>query len=436
MLDRVLWLYFFTTPWFYLGGAEAELRLTFVDLMLPVGLALLLWARPSRTPWWLLSGVLLGPLALVSTVQNIAEPKFFGYLLKALRLAGVFLPALLICRLRVDDVRARRFARAFAWGGLISVALGIAGFALDWEWTRAIQTYDYGTGRLTGRAGGVFRDSGAYGHMVATWMAFFFALVWPDTRRWRWVLAAAVMGTGAVAIYASMSRAAVLDVLVMAAVQAVALLMRGRQLRYLAASAALVLLVAGFFHLATSLDFGSRLEDRGVRIFFDRFATIARGLTSDADSINAFTGNRLRSWSTCVALWLEHPLAGVGYKAAVPQYGVIPDNVYMMALLEMGGAGFILVSAMFGGFWMWSIGRAASGSRVALMVTVAWAGQIAHGFTADILTFPASISLAIAFAALAWRLEEHAPMRRKARWRSIPPRPGPVPVPYSRAATS
>lgn len=436
MLDRILWLYFFVTPWFYLGGAESELRLTFVDLLLPVGLLLLLRARPGRTPWWLACGLLLGPLALISTIQNLAEPKFLGYLLKAIRLTGIFLPALLICRMRVDEGRVRRLARAFAWGGFISVALGIAGFLLEWEWTRAIQTYDYGSGRLTGRAGGVFRDSGAYGHMVATWMAFFFALVWPGIRRWRWSAAAVVMSTGAVAIYTSMSRAAVLDVLVMAAVQAFALLIRGRNLKYLAASAALVLVILGFFQLGTALDIDSNLESREIRVFFNRFASIAQGAVAGSDGIDAFTGNRLRSWKMCVSLWLEHPLAGVGYKAAVPQYGVIPDNVYMMALLEMGGAGFLLVCALFGGFWAWSLYRAASGSRVALMVAVAWAGQIAHGFTADILTFPVSISLAIAFAAMSWRLTEGAGSRRRAALVRIPSRPPASFGPYSNAATS
>lgn len=404
MLDRVLWLYFFVTPWLYLGGTGSEFRLTFVDLMLPLGFLLLLCGRPARVPWWLIAGALIGPAAMVSTLQNVAEPKFLASLLKAIRLTGVFLPALLICQSSMDEGKARRLAGAFTWGGLISVALGIVGFLEGWEWTRATQTYDYGEGRLTGRAGGVFQDSGAYGHMVATWMAFYFAMAWPRVRRWRWTSAAGVLGLGAVAIYVSMSRAAVLDVLVMAAVQALALLRRGVRFRYVAASLALALLVLGFFQFSGAMEGAEGWENRSLRIFVDRFATIARGLTTDTDQINAFTGNRLRSWATCFDLWLEHPLAGVGYKAAVSQYGVFPDNVYMMALLEMGAAGFILVTALFLGFWFWALRRAAAGSEVALMVSVAWAGQLAHGLTADTLTFPASMSLAVAFGCMAWRL--------------------------------
>jgi len=125
MLDRVLWLYFFITPWFYMGSIGAEFRLAFVDVMLPVGLALLLWASPSRTPWWLRAGLLLAPWAVISTVQNVSEPKFFSYLLKAIRLSGVFMPALLICRLKPDGATVQRLARAFAWGGFISVAAGL-----------------------------------------------------------------------------------------------------------------------------------------------------------------------------------------------------------------------------------------------------------------------------------------------------------------------
>ncbi len=414
MLDRILWLYFFITPWFYVGSAESEFRLTFVDAMLPIGLALLLWARPARTPWWLKAGLLLAPWAVISTLQNLSEPKYLSYLLKAIRLTGVFLPALLICRHRFDAAAVRRLARAFAWGGFLSVAAGIAGFLLDWEWTRAVQTYDYGEGRLTGRAGGVFRDSGAYGHMVVTWMAFFFAFAWPGIRRFRWTLATAVVGTGAVAIYVSMSRAAMLDVIVMAAVLSVALLMRAGRVRYLATSAGLALLVLACLQATEVLDSGGLPENRAARIFIDRFATIAQGLTTDTDQINAFTGNRLRSWTNCVSLWLDHPLSGVGYKAAYPQYGLIPDNVYMMALLEMGGMGFVLSAALFGGIWIWLLRRAAAGSRVGLMMAVAWSGQLAHGFTADTLTFPASISLAIAFACLAWRIEEIAAQQRRA----------------------
>jgi O-antigen ligase len=367
-------------------------------------LLLLLCGRPARAPWWLIAGVLLGPVAMISTVQNVAEPKFLASLLKAMRLAGVFMPALLICQATLNEARVRSFTRAFTWGGLISVVVGIVGFLQGWEWTRAVQTYDYGEGRLTGRAGGVFQDSGAYGHMVATWIAFYFAMAWPRVKRWRWASAAAVLGVGSVAIYVSMSRAAVFDVLVMAAVQALALLRRGVRFRYVAASLALVLLVAGFFQFSGSMDGTGGWENRSLKIFVDRFATIAQGLTTDTDQINAFTGNRLRSWATCFNLWLEHPLAGVGYKAAVSQYGVFPDNVYMMALLEMGAAGFILAVALFVGFWFWSLRRAAAGSEVALMVAVAWAGQLAHGLTADTLTFPASMSLAIAFACMAWRL--------------------------------
>ncbi len=416
MLDRVLWLYFFVTPWFYLGGVESEFRISFVDLMFPVGLILLLCGRPARAPWWLIAGVLLGPVAMISTVQNVAEPKFIASLLKAIRLAGVFVPALLICQATLSEAEVRSYTRAFTWGGLISVAVGIAGFLLGWEWTRAIQTYDYGEGRLTGRAGGVFQDSGAYGHMVATWIAFYFAMAWPRVQRWRWASAAAVLGVGAVAIYVSMSRAAVFDVLVMAAVQALALLRRGVRIRYAAASLALVLLVAGFFQFSGSLDGTGSWENRALKVFVDRFATIAQGLTADTDQINAFTGNRLRSWAMCFDLWLAHPLAGVGYKAAVSQYGVFPDNVYMMALLEMGAAGFILAVALFLGFWFWSLRRAAAGSAVALMVAVAWAGQLAHGLTADTLTFPSSMSLAIAFACMAWRLSARGYSRAAASY--------------------
>jgi hypothetical protein len=413
MLDRLLWLYFFITPWFYVGSRESNLRLTFVDLMLPVGLALLLWARPGCTPWWLKAGVMLGPLAIVTTVQNLAEPDYLSYLLKAIRLAGVFIPALLICRLRLDTASVRRLAAAFAWGGFVSVGVGIAGFLLDWEWTRAIQTFDYGTGQLTPRAGGVFRDSGAYGHMVATWMAFFFAIAWPRIRRWRWSAAAIVLGTGGVAIYVSMSRAAVLDVLVMAAVQSFVLLMRGGRVRYLVASAAIGLAIFGFFQMGTELDAGSSWESRSARVVFGRFATIAQGLTSDVDRLNTFSGNRLRSWLACYDLWLENPMGGVGYKSSKIQYGVIPDNVYMMALVEMGIGGFILVLLVFFGFWSWALRRAAQGGTVALMISVAWAGQLAHGLTADTLTFPASMSLAIAFAAMAWRIEAAGPRRWK-----------------------
>ena len=404
MLERVLWLYFFVAPWFYLGSLESEFRLALADLVLPIGILLLLKGRPGRAPWWLAAGLLIGPLAMLSTIQNVAEPGYLASLLKALRLAGVFIPALLICQAPLNEEMVKRLAGAFAWGGLISVAIGIAGFVLGWEWTRAVQTFDYGEGRLTGRAGGVFRDSGAYGHMVATWMAFYFAFAWPRVRHWRWASAAAVLGIGAVAIYVSMSRAAVLNVLVMAAAQSVALLRRGVRLRYVAASLALVLLVAGFFHLSGTLDAGLGWENKGLRIIAGRFATIANGLTADPDQINAFTGNRLRSWGTCFDLWLEHPLAGVGYKAAVAHFGVFPDNVYMMSLLEMGAVGFLLVLSLFLGFWIWALRRAAAGSETALMVSVAWAGQLAHGLTADTLTFPASMSLAIAFAALAWRL--------------------------------
>jgi hypothetical protein len=267
-------------------------------------------------------------------------------------------------------------------------------------------------------------------------MAFFFAFTWPGVRRLRWTLAAVVAGTGAIAICVSMSRAAMLDVIVMAAVQAVALLIRGGRARYLAASAALFLLILGLFQAAAVLDSSGRWGNRAARIFVDRFATIGQGLTTDTDQINTFTGNRLRSWSTCVSLWIEHPLGGVGYKAAVPQYGVIPDNVYMMTLLEMGGVGFALCAALFGGFWIWALRRASAGSRIALMVVVVWSGQLAHGFTADILTFPASISLAIAFACLAWRIEERAVQRKRAARRMSLAQPMTPAAAYSIAATS
>ncbi len=409
MVDRLLWLYFFVTPWFYVGSKEAGLRLTFVDLMLPAGLFLLLWTQPWKTPWWLWAGAALAPLALFSTVRNLAEPDYLSTLLKSIRLAGVFVPALLICRLRLDDARVRRLAWAFAWGGFVSVGAGIIGFIFDWEWTRAIQTFDYGTGNLIPRAGGVFKDSGAYGHMVATWMAFFFAVAWPRIRRWRWSSAAIVLGTGGVAIYVSMSRAAVFDVLVMASVQAVVLLLRGGRFRYVVVSATLGLLVFGFFQTGIALDDGTSWENRSARIVVDRFATIAQGFTSDTEQLNGFTGNRLRSWANCLWLWLEHPLGGVGYKSAKTRYGVIPDNVYMMALVELGIGGFILMLLLFLGFWGWALRRARQGGIVALMVAVAWAGQLAHGLTADTLTFPASMSLAVAFAAMAWRIETGGP---------------------------
>lgn len=414
--QRLLVAYAFLCPWVYGFAITDNIRVAAVDLLLlPCLLLIMLLMRQGHVTWLMvvtLAHIVAVPL---SVAQWFGSEQFFPLFLKALRMVGIVAPAILIYVMPLGAVRLETLLRAFYYGGLASVVAGLAGFFLQVEALTAVQTYYYGPYVFLRRAGGVFRDSAAYSHLLATWaaMAFLWLYCKPQANGLKRVaFIVSTVGILAVGLYATLARAALLNI-VMVAVALVALTLPRR----LSPQRALALLAALACLILAPLYLEVKAEEEGKSAFLplQRMVSTLNSFTSGVDAMDASGGGRLTSWRKSLAVWAEAPLLGIGYKALIPAHGIAADNNLILALVETG---------LFGAVSLFLLGLACTANLVrhylnhsfaCTIVLAIWLGQLAHSLTADIFTFMGSMPMVLMVVFLYQRLPPRFRVVREVR---------------------
>jgi O-antigen ligase len=298
------------------------------------------------------------------------------------RLVAIAAPLYLPLGLEVSRQTVQRAIRAFLWGGLAAITIGLVLYWFQIQIRQESQKLWLGNGHSPIlRASGLVADTAAFGHLVAVWAIVSLGSLWignhPHRFRWSLVAAALVLYT----VVVSSSRGALVDIL--AGLAALGLLSRPRWrcrldfvvLGLLVGSVALVGL--GGFLLASGVQ-GPSGELQG---------SLSRFLGGNSGSVNNFSSGRLETWSSYLSDCADYLLCGTGYKTAtfvLP--GRFPDNALLGILVEAGVPGlacmlFFLGSVLWG---LWKQRRV--GNDYASLVFALWVGQIVHAMTADTFT--------------------------------------------------
>jgi O-antigen ligase len=383
LVHLVLVCYAFCCPWFYRIVTIGDNSLCFSDILLPVGLASIVLVARRDPPLVLLPLVGLPVVCLISILKYVDSPEFAPLALKTARLAGVVCPAILACFLAPTGREAKTYLKAFFWGGLVGLWIGIVGFYLGWEPTQAVETFDYGTGTLAPRAGGLFQESGSFGYLAASWCALSVFLLRPLLGAVSRVLLLIVAGvTTALTLYTSMSRSTLTNLLAAALVYVVAtgVLRNWKKVVALVGVAALVSLI-WFWAGGMPADLAYR-----YRSGIERFGSVFQIQTRPAE-LDALSSNRLTNWRNCLALWTQDPFIGIGYKTGFAIHGTSLDNMFLSFLFETGVPGFALLVFFYGWVVKRSVATARISARVGSALLAIWTGQIVHCVTADTWTY-------------------------------------------------
>lgn len=390
--QRMLVTYAFTCPWLYGLNVTPDIRIAAVDLLFVPALVLtLLLMREAHVTWLMLVSALHAVAVTASVMQWLDTDLFAPLFLKSIRMAAILAPAILILVTPLSAIRIAAILRAFYWGGLMSIAAGVAGFFLQWESLTAAQTYFYTSNLYLRRAGGLFRDSGAYSHLLATWCAAALLLLYyaPGSSRFRQGLfVSSTLAISAVGLYASLSRSAFLNIIVLLGATFILSVTKSLNPRRILA---LLGLAACLIASPLLLELKGEEEGRGLALPVQRIVSTIDSMLTDMDALDSTGGGRLSSWRKSISIWSERPLLGVGYKALIPVYGIAADNNLVLALVETGLFGVVPLF-LLGLLCTYSLAAHYAGrSFAAPAVLAVWLGQLAHSLTADIFTFMGSM---------------------------------------------
>lgn len=293
---------------------------------------------------------------------------------------------------------------------------GIVAFYLQLEAGTAVQMYYYNNYSYLRRAGGVFRDSGAFAHLLATWFAVtVLALeLSPSVRLlWRAPMLATTGILALVGLHTSLSRSAMVN----SAVVIAALVLpqnpkRATSARITGIVFLVGVLIGGIVLLGTPMGGMTSTASAPLQRIWETTTSLSEGL----DSLNWSAGGRLTGWARGIAIWTDQPVFGVGYKTLLAKHGVYSDNNYVLALVETGIVGScsliaLVVVCTFGFFRLYLAGVPASRTALAL-----WFGQLAHGLTADIYTFMGSMPIVLMLAFYCYRTSSIPESRLTVKW--------------------
>ncbi|MBZ5602491.1 MAG: O-antigen ligase family protein [Acidobacteriia bacterium] len=381
----------FACPWCFGFITIQENRLSIIDVMGPLCaiVALFLVRRETIRSLHLFVVAYLA-VVFLSELRLFSGPDFYLLLSKCSRLVGIMSPALLFSLLPFGQRSWGRVVSAFYWGGLISVLYGIAAFYYQWSFGTAVQQYYYENGLYLRRAGGVFQDSSAFGHLLATWAAVAILFLHQRRSKLQLVTLAGTFLVTAAGLYACLSRAAVANLLVVGFLICV-LPKRGEsnlaKLQMIGAFCCGLLLL---FVISddTRQRIVGQLQFAGLRML-STWTAASEGIEALDDS----GANRLTTWNRAIEIWEDHPLIGTGYKNLAQEYGITADNTMILALVETGVAGAILfgicVIAIFRRAILMYLRRLPGGREVVIFL----GGQAMHSILVDTITFTGSMPL-------------------------------------------
>jgi len=319
---------------------------------------------------------------LISLWQIHDSELLAGSAKRWVRLVAIAAPLYLPLGLAVSGRQAQRAVKAFLWGGLLAIAIGLVLFWLQIPIREESQKLWLGNDHAAIlRASGLVADTAAFGHLVAVWAIVSLGYLWIENvpRRLGWSLV-----VGALVLYAvvvSSSRGALIDIL--GALFTLCILKKpGRRIQKKHAVLGLLVGLAAAVGFA-GLVFASNLQAPTGEIQ----GSLSRFLGGNSPSINTFSSGRLENWSSYLSECADYLLCGTGYKTATAVLpGRFPDNALLGIVVEVGIPGLLFMLFFLGSvFWgLWRQRR--SGNAYANLVLAVWVGQIIHAMTADTFT--------------------------------------------------
>ena len=261
------------------------------------------------------------------------------------RMYGIVLPFLLVSRISHLGWRDfNRIVKAFILSGWLSCAVGIVLYQAGIQVRDAQQVNWYGNGHGSSlRAGGLWGNSGDFGHLAALLATAALVLAALDTGISR-LLLASVFTTGLYAIFISTSRAATLH-LVVTLLVALPLVLSQRTVRYLAA----VIIGVGLGGFVAWKVAALGYQDIFALRRFD-FLNVTGNSTFYASN------TRFDSWAASLRLMIDHPFLGIGYDMKYQITGHAGDNSFLTLGAEAGVvAGFAYL--MWWAAIVWTLAR-------------------------------------------------------------------------------
>jgi O-antigen ligase len=354
------------------------------DLLMPLGFVSLLLLRrvaPVRLSHVALAAFMIAALLSLSMIDE--KRIALDCTVRWVRLASIVVTFYFGLFMPVSGRQLNRVFVAYGIAGLLAIAIGVLLYQLQIE-IRDSQQKLWIDGGFQVRAGGLIGNSGAFGHLAATWcVTCIGALCILGRSRYRFVLAAAVLMVTLYTVYIASSRATMFHLVT--ALTAFALLVRmplawRKQLLTLAlvGGLALTLLVC----LSQVMARPSAETSNVVASNLERFIPGWNG-----GDISEFTSSRTDNWPEYVAMMSKSWLIGTGYKTGVRMHEDSPDNSYLSVMLETGMLGFSCMSL----FVISVLHRLATlylrGDQYAAVMIPVCIGQLTHCLTSDIYTF-------------------------------------------------
>ena len=244
---------------------------------------------------------------LISLWQIHDSELLAGSAKRWVRLVAIAVPLYLPLGLAVSRRQAQRANKAFLWGGLLAIAIGLVLFWLQIPIREESQKLWLGNGHAAIlRASGLVADTAAFGHLVAVWAIVALGYLWienvPRRLGWSFVVGALVL----YAVVVSSSRGALIDIV--AGLFTLCILKKpGRRIQKNHAVLGLLVAMAAAVGFA-GLMFASNLQGPPGEIQ----GSLSRFLGGNSPSINTFSSGRLENWSSylseCGLSTLRHGL--------------------------------------------------------------------------------------------------------------------------------
>ncbi|MEM7312405.1 MAG: O-antigen ligase family protein [Planctomycetota bacterium] len=269
----------------------------------------------------------------------------------------------------------------FGVGGLIAAIVGIVIYNMQMEIRVGQQRLWTEEGSYL-RAGGLIGNSGAFGHLLATWCVVSVgALVHVARFRYRHGVAIGIFAVAIGTIYVASSRAAMLH-LITAFTTMLLVSKASRSFRkHLVVVGALGVLAIVLLSCLSQVFKSDEKPSKSS-------ASLARFIPGlNGGDLNEFTSNRADNWPEFVKMISKSWLLGTGYKTGVRMHEESPDNSYLSVMLETGGIGFTCMSLFVISLLYRLMVLYAAGDAYATLMLPACVGQLTHCLTSDVYTF-------------------------------------------------
>ena len=354
------------------------------DLLLPVAFFVCFCVKPKgRLQISHLALMFFITAAMISLLQIQTAKDAVDCSIRWVRLLGILLPFFFGLFFSVNRHLIDKTITAWACGGALAIVIGITLHALQIE-VRSGQQKLWMDGGSQIRAGGLIGNSGAFGHMTATWCTICVGyLLSVSKHRYRFVGIAACMLVAGYVVYVASSRATVMH-LGVASMVLVVLTPTARKFRQW-------LMLLSVFGLASTVVLGcaamtlggaggGKLENNALKTNLERFIP---GL-GDASE---FSSNRSENWPEYIEMMNHSVLSGWGYKMGVRLHEESPDNSYISVMLETGIFGFACMALFVCAVLVRLVGLYLVDDPYAVVLIATCFGQLANCLTSDIYTF-------------------------------------------------